>query len=161
MPRPARTRAWRGVALFGGAVTAVTAIGGAVTRPAIAEWYAALVKPSWTPPDWLFGPVWTALYVLMAVAAVRIWLKNDGGKIRAATIAWFAQLALNLAWSIIFFGARAPLAAMVDIVALLLAIALTIALFGRIDRPAAWLLVPYLVWVCYAASLNIGIVMSN
>lgn len=130
----------------------------AYTMPSIPTWYAGLDKPGWTPPNWLFGPVWTALYLLMAVAAWRVWMVGGGG---GALAVWAVQLALNFAWSLLFFHLRRVDLALADIFALWLAIVCTIVLFWRIDRPAAWMLVPYLVWVSYATALNASIWSRN
>jgi translocator protein len=136
----------------------VGAIGGAVTAPAVLEWYPTLNKPSWNPPSWLFAPVWTVLYVMMAVAA---WLVWKTGNSRAALTLWGGQLALNLAWSILFFGARAPGLALIEIFVMWLSIAATIFLFAQKSKVAAYLMVPYLCWVSFAAALNAAIVMLN
>jgi translocator protein len=136
----------------------VGAIGGAVTAPAVLEWYPTLNKPSWNPPSWLFAPVWTVLYVMMAVAA---WLVWKTGNSRAALTLWAGQLVLNLAWSILFFGARAPGLGLIEIVVMWLAIAATIFLFAKKSKVAAYLMVPYLCWVSFAAALNLAIVLLN
>jgi tryptophan-rich sensory protein len=123
------------------------------------SWYAGLRKPDWTPPSWLFGPVWTALYTMMAVSAWRIQRRGRkvpglAGPARLALIAFLVQLVLNALWSWIFFGLRQPGLALIEIVALGLAIAACIRLFHPIDRPAALLLLPYLAWVTFASVLN-------
>jgi benzodiazapine receptor len=138
------------------------ALGAIFTRAAIPSWYAVLKKPWFTPPNWLFGPAWITLYLLMAIAAWRVWLKglpNPG--VRAALAAFILQLLLNTLWSPVFFGLRSPLAGAVVIVLLWLAILLTMVLFWNISRPAAWLLLPYLLWVTYASALNISIFLLN
>ncbi len=134
-------------------------IGSLFTMPAIASWYATLPKPAWTPPAWVFGPVWSALYTLMAVAAWLVW--NQRGVLRALLpLALFAsQLVLNVLWSYLFFGLHRVGAAAVDIVFLWVAILLTLLAFGRVRPLAGWLLLPYLLWVTYAATLNFGIVV--
>lgn len=130
--------------------------------PAIPTWYAGLAKPFFTPPNWLFGPAWTLLYVLMASAFWRI-LTLDRPAIdkRAAIAAFVAQIFLNGLWSFAFFGWRSPGAGLVVIAALWLAIAATIAAFARLDRLAAWLLAPYIAWTSYAAALNAGVFLLN
>ena len=134
---------------------AVGALAGAVTRPAVASWYPTLHKPGFTPPDWLFAPVWTVLYLAMAVAAWRVWrVLGDSTPRRLALRAYSAQLLLNFLWSFAFFGAHSPLAGLLVIAALAAAILWTIAAFRRLDRVAALLLLPYLAWVAYAALLN-------
>ncbi len=115
------------------------------------DWYAALEKPSWTPPSWLFPPVWTALYAMMALAGWRLWRARGLG---AAMIAWGIQLGLNAAWPWLFFGLHRPELAFFEIRALWIAIAVTMALAWRVDRPAVWLLAPYLAWVGFASALN-------
>ncbi len=136
------------------------ALGGALTRPAIPEWYASLAKPDWTPPDRVFTPVWTALFVMMAVAAWLVW-RRAGAAARRPLALFAVQLGLNVLWSALFFAARSPGLALLDIGALLIAIAATIAAFRRVSRAAAWLLVPYLLWVGYAAALNLAIWRLN
>jgi translocator protein len=115
------------------------------------SWYASLNKPSWNPPSWIFGPVWTVLYALMAVSAWRVFCKNG---LRAPVWIWFLQLLPNALWSYFFFGARRMDWALIDICLLLFLIATTIALFFRVDRIAAYLLVPYFCWVSFASVLN-------
>ena len=126
-----------------------------VTQPNIPSWYAGLQKPGFTPPNWAFPVAWTLLYALMAYALWRILsLPKDRPGRSAAIVAFFVQLALNGLWSFAFFGARSPLAGLVVIAALIVAIAAAIHAFWRLDRTAALLLVPYLAWVAYAALLN-------
>jgi translocator protein len=137
---------------------AVGALGGSVTAQAVVEWYPTLNKPSWNPPSWLFAPVWTILYVMMAVAA---WLVWKAGNSRAGLILWGSQLALNLAWSFLFFGARSPGLGLIEIAFMWLAIAATIFLFAQKSRVAAYLMVPYLCWVSFASALNAAIYMLN
>jgi benzodiazapine receptor len=118
------------------------------------EWYLALNKPSWHPPSWVFGPVWSTLYVMMAVSAWLIWRRGGfAGQRRPLTI-FLVQLVLNAAWSPLFFGLKRPDIAFAEILLLWLAIAATIHAFWRVHRPAAWLLVPYIAWVSFAAFLN-------
>jgi translocator protein len=124
------------------------------------SWYQELDKPPLNPPSWLFGPVWTALYVLIGVAAYLAWRAPAPGR-GAALAAWGAQLVLNLVWSLVFFGAHRPGWALVDIVALLVAIVVTMVLFARRSRAGALLLLPYLLWVAFASYLNAGIVVLN
>jgi tryptophan-rich sensory protein len=125
------------------------------------EWYLQIAKPSWTPPGWLFGPVWTFLYLAMATAAWLIWRNVGWHRGRMALIAYAAQLALNGLWSWFFFGQRMIGAALIDIVLLWLAIIVTTGLFFRISRPAGWLFVPYLLWVSFATALNFEIWRLN
>ncbi|NNM27955.1 MAG: tryptophan-rich sensory protein, partial [Akkermansiaceae bacterium] len=118
--------------------------------------------PPGTPPGWVFGPVWTVLYALIGAALALVWHRGEAGPPkRAAVTAWFVQFALNLLWTPVFFGAHRILPALAVIVALLAAIAITILLFRKVDRPASWLLVPYLCWVSYATYLNAGYLVLN
>lgn len=117
-------------------------------------WYASLAKPAWNPPDWIFAPVWTLLYVLMGVAAWLVWRRAGCVQARTALIVFLVQLVLNALWSWLFFGLQRPDLAFVDIVALWGAILATIILFGRIHRVTGVLLLPYLAWVGFAAVLN-------
>ncbi len=128
---------------------------GQVTAPNIAGWYVHLAKPAFNPPDAVFAPVWTILYILMAVAAWRVWRKT--GWRSAAMSLWLVQLALNFCWSFIFFGAHALLAALLELGVLWLFVLATLVTFRRADRPAAWLMVPYLAWVSFAGALNYAI----
>ena len=118
------------------------------------EWYATLKKPSWNPPGWIFGPVWTALYMMMAVAAWLVWKRGGFAAQRRPLMLFLVQLALNAAWTPLFFGLHWTGVAFAEIVLLCLAIAATIAAFRPVGRVAAWLLAPYLAWVSFAAVLN-------
>lgn len=125
------------------------------------EWYDALNKPSWNPPPWIFGPVWTALYSMMAVAAWLVWRQGGWTRQRRPLFFFLAQLALNALWTPLFFGLHRPGLAFVDIVLLWLAIAATIREFRPVSCAAGWLLVPYLTWVGFAAVLNFTIWRMN
>jgi len=125
------------------------------------EWYAALKKPSWNPPAWIFGPVWTALYTMMAVAAWLVWRRGGWGKQRRPLILFLVQLALNAAWTPLFFGLHWPGLAFAEIVLLWVAIVATIAAFRPVSRAATLLLAPYLVWVSFAAALNFALWRLN
>lgn len=139
---------------------AVGAIGGLVTGGSVRDWYPTLAKPGFNPPDWVFGPVWTALYVLMGFAAWRVWIKR--GTLKDTAFALYGlQLALNLLWSILFFGLHAPGIALIDLVLLLAAILATYRAFRRSDAIAAACLVPYIAWVSFAGVLNAGIWWLN
>jgi translocator protein len=140
---------------------AVAWVGSLFTRPAIPGWYAGLEKPWFTPPGWVFGPVWTVLYILMAVAAWRVWLAPASAARRSALWWFFVQLALNAVWSPAFFGLQAPLLGLVVIVLLLAALTVTVVRFFAVDSAAGWLMAPYLAWVAYAALLNAAIVVLN
>ncbi len=140
---------------------AIYGIAGALTAVSVGGWYQDLDKPAFNPPDWVFAPVWAALYLLMAVSAWRVWRRRQHPGRRRALTLFALQLALNLAWSGLFFGLQAVGAALVEIVALWLAIVATGVAFMRIDRAAAWLLVPYAAWVAFAAVLNAAIWRLN
>jgi len=140
---------------------AVAGIGSFVTMPSIADWYTGLRKPGWTPPAWLFGPVWTVLYLSMAVAAWLVWRRAGLSRVAVPLAIFGMQLALNLVWSIIFFGQNNTGLALVDIVLLWPAIVATIFAFRNVSILAGWLLVPYLIWVTFAAALNLSIWSMN
>lgn len=141
-------------------------IGSMFTAPAIGVWYSTLNKPSWTPPNWLFAPVWLTLYALMGVAAALVWnskardRKKNKTK-QAAMKIYFGQLGLNVLWSLLFFGLRSPLYGFVGILVLWAAIALTIFMFYHVSKRAAMLLMPYILWVTIAAALNLSVLLLN
>ena len=137
---------------------AAGALGAAVTAPAITAWYATLAKPSFNPPNWIFAPVWTTLYVLMAIAAWLVWRR---GNARTPLVLFALQLVLNSAWSLLFFGLHRVDLALIDIVLLLAAIAATALSFRPRSAVAALLLVPYLAWVSFATVLNFAIWRLN
>lgn len=137
---------------------AVGILSGYATSTSVTTWFPTLVKPSWNPPPWIFAPVWTVLYVMMAVAAWLVWLRPEP---KGALILWGSQLALNFAWSFLFFGARSPALGLICIVAMWLAIAATIFAFALKSRTAAFLMVPYLMWVSFATALNASIWTLN
>lgn len=141
---------------------AAGAIGSLATFANVRTWYPLLHKPSWNPPSWIFGPVWTVLYVLMAVAIWRAWRASSSDAVRSRlVIGYFGQLALNAGWSIIFFGLKQPAWAFIDIIALwALLVALQIDI-RRADQLAGWLWLPYLLWVSFATALNFAIVWLN
>lgn len=118
------------------------------------EWYLALNKPDWHPPTWVFGPVWSTLYVLMAVSAWLVWRQGGFARQLRPLSLFLVQLVLNAAWSPLFFGLKQPGIAFAEILLLWLAIAATLLSFHRVHRIAAWLLVPYIAWVSFAAFLN-------
>jgi translocator protein len=137
-------------------------IGALFTSPSIPGWYAGLVKPSFNPPNGVFGPVWTTLYALMGIAAWLIYEKGlKGAKVHRALSIFVAQLIVNVLWSIMFFGAHQILGAFVLIVTLWLLIAATMQLFWKVSKAAAALLVPYLIWVSFAAVLNVMLYVLN
>lgn len=140
---------------------AAGAIGGRATYPAIPGWYQSLEKPSWTPPEWLFGPAWTTLYILMGVAAWLVW-RHGGWRSQKRPLTLFVvQVVLNALWSIFFFGMRNPGLGMAEIVFLWLAILATLIAFWRVSRVAGGLMIPYLGWVTFAAALNFAIWRLN
>lgn len=147
-------RAYLGLAAWLAGCVGGGALVGSATAGGDSAWYASLAKPSWTPPGVVFAPVWTALYAAMAVAAWRVWRRGGWQARRGALALFLGQLVLNFAWSFIFFGAQRIGWALVEIVVLWLLIALTMRRFAAVDRPAAWLLAPYLAWVTFAALLN-------
>ena len=132
------------------------------TDDSINNWYANLNKPVFTPPDWLFGPVWTTLYILMGISAFLVWRKGLADKaVRKALVFFIVQLVFNALWSLLFFGLRSPLLGLIDIFLLEFAIILTLICFEEISIPAVLLLVPYLGWVTFAAILNLAIYFMN
>lgn len=130
-------------------------IGTFFTNPSIPTWYESLKKPSFNPPAWLFGPVWTALFILMGISLFLVWQKglNYNG-VKIALIVFGIQLILNILWSILFFGLRAPLVAFIEIIILWILILITILIFYPISKAAALLLLPYILWVSFASILN-------
>jgi len=125
------------------------------TQSSVNDWYLTLNKPSFTPPNWLFAPVWTALYIMMGVAAGIVWSKGYHHVwVKTALYHFVFQLLLNALWSIVFFGLKNPLGGMVVILALLTMIILTIKWFKVISKPAALLMIPYVLWVAFASALN-------
>ncbi len=142
--------------------TLAATIGGVVTGPAVRTWYPTLKKPSFNPPNQVFGPVWTLLYLLMGIADYIVGrTATSPAALNQARTLYHGQLALNTGWSLLFFGRRSPLAGLLEIVCLWLAIVLTIRSFAQISRPAALLLVPYLLWVTFATLLNGAIWQLN
>lgn len=152
-----------GLAVFLLLSLAAGALGGLWTAPATQPggWYSQIEKPSWTPPSWLFGPVWTALYVAMGVAAWLVWRRGGWEANRGALTLFFVQLVLNAAWSGLFFGLESPGLAMAEIVLLWMFILATLLAFWRVSRVAGLLLVPYLLWVTFASALNFAVWRLN
>jgi benzodiazapine receptor len=137
-------------------------IGSIFTVQSIPTWYATLVKPELSPPNWIFGPAWTTLYILMGIAAFLVWKKEIKNKaVKTALIVFAGQLLLNTIWSIIFFGMQNPFWAFIDIIALWIAIVINIIFFYKVSRPAALLLLPYILWISFASYLNYSIWMLN
>jgi tryptophan-rich sensory protein len=140
---------------------AVSAVGGAITATSVDTWYQALEKPSFNPPDWVFAPVWTALYIFMGVAVWRVWRIRSFVALGKALVVFAVQLGLNLAWSVLFFGIQRIDLALVAIVILLVSIIVNTIMFCRVDRLAGFLFVPYTAWVTYATILNASLWLLN
>jgi len=137
-------------------------IGSLLTTPSISTWYASLNKPSFNPPNWVFAPVWTTLFVLMGISVYLVWNQGlQNAPVKRALIIFLVQLGLNVFWSFLFFKLQSPTYAFMEITVLWIAIALTIVAFFRISRPAAFLLIPSIVWVSFAAVLNSSIARLN
>jgi benzodiazapine receptor len=156
-----RRRSRRGDAVALLVPLGVGALGSIPTAMAIPTWYRSLQKPDWNPPDAVFAPVWTTLYALMGIALVLVRRQGSGSATDRAQAIFGMQLALNLAWSFVFFGARDLRGALVVIGLLWVAILATVAQFWRVRRSAALLLVPYLAWVSFASILNADIARRN
>jgi benzodiazapine receptor len=137
-------------------------IGSFFTVPGIAGWYSGLQKPWFTPPNWVFAPVWTTLFLLMGISLYLVWQKRAEGKVTGPAMAAFGvQLVLNVIWSGLFFGLRSPFLALIGIVLLWASILAAIVLFCGVERKAGYLLVPYIAWVTVAASLNYWVWVLN
>ena len=160
MPQP-RWREALGLLFWLALSLLMVGLNGLATATSVGGWYRDLVKPSFQPPNWVFGPAWTVLFILMAIAAWRVWRRPATPARSSAIALYLAQMVPNLAWSVIFFGLRLPRVALVDILILWCMILATVVMFRRQDRPAGWLLVPYLAWVGFASVLNLGIVVLN
>lgn len=151
---------WTKLALAIGLCLGAGALGSLVTTPSVGGWYSTLVKPAFNPPNWIFGPVWTTLFILMGIALYFVWTSNSRKRVAAQKL-FYLQLSLNVLWSYLFFGLRNPSLALLDIVALWIAIFLTIRAFVPVSKFAAYLLFPYLAWVSFALVLNLSIVLLN
>lgn len=137
-------------------------LSGIATGNSINTWYVQLNKPSFNPPNWIFGPMWSLLYTLMGISVALVWHKGWANQlVKNAVYLFITQLILNAFWSIAFFGMQNPLLALIVIIVLLILIVACIAYFRKIDKVAAWLLLPYLLWVSFAAFLNLNIVILN
>jgi len=137
-------------------------IGSVFTTTAISSWYQTLNKPFFTPPNWLFAPVWLTLYALMGIAAYLVYEKGISQKeVQTALIIFTVQLGLNIFWSVIFFGLKNPLGGFIEIVVLWLAILLTIIYFYGVSKPAGLILIPYILWVTLASALNLFVIVLN
>ncbi len=136
-------------------------IGSMFTISNISIWYAALIKPFFSPPDWLFAPTWTILYILMGIALFFVWKAPKVKKTNEGLMLFASQLIFNVIWSIVFFDFRSIVGGLLSIVVLLILILMTTVQFYRIDKRAAYLMLPYLLWVCFATVLNISIYILN
>lgn len=137
-------------------------VGSIFTTPSIATWYADLTKPSFNPPNWIFGPVWTILYIMMAISFYLVWQKGTKDKIvQTSLFAFILQLVLNVLWSIVFFGMHSPLWGFIVIILLWIAILTTIVCFFKVSKTAGYILIPYLLWVSFAAVLNYSVLILN
>lgn len=161
MPPSRPNHPWIGLVAFLILCFAAAGIGGAVTTPKIPGWYATLAKPSWNPPNGVFGPVWSALYLGMAVAAWLVWRQGGLPGARLPLTLFGVQLLLNVLWSVIFFGLQNPSLAFGEVLILWAAIAATMVTFWRRSRVAGLLLAPYLAWVSFASALNFVIWRLN
>ncbi len=141
---------------------ATGSLSGFFTVTGVGSWYQTIQKPSWNPPGWVFGPVWTALYVMMGISLYLVWKSNAGQSLKKMAFTLFAiQLTLNFFWSYIFFTLQSPGWALAEILVLWLFILLAIFAFAKISKPAAWLLVPYICWVSFASILTYTIWQLN
>jgi tryptophan-rich sensory protein len=136
-------------------------LGSLFTTPAIPTWYKTLNKPFFTPPNWIFSPVWISLFILMGISLYFVWRRADHPKFKMAFIFFFVQLILNILWSVVFFGLRSPLLGLIDIVLLWVAVLFTILNFLKVSKFAGVLLLPYLVWVSFATLLNFSFWFLN
>jgi tryptophan-rich sensory protein len=138
-------------------------LSGMATQSSVTTWFPTLIKPSFNPPSWVFAPVWSLLYTMMGVAAGLVWNRIDYEKeaVKKALLFFVIQLALNALWSILFFGIRNPFLAFIEIILLWLMIYETYVQFGKIDKIAGYLFIPYILWVSFAAVLNGGIWWLN
>jgi tryptophan-rich sensory protein len=145
-----------GISFFAGFV------GSIFTTPSIPTWYASLVKPAFSPPNYVFGPVWSILFLLMGISAYLVWKEGFGKKkVKIALKIFFVQLALNTLWSILFFGLKSPMVSLAEIILLWVLIFITIKKFYEISKIAGSLLIPYILWVTFASILNLSIVLLN
>lgn len=148
---------WKAALVAVATVAAAAIVGNLATTPNIPTWYAGLVKPSFNPPNWIFGPVWAALYAMMAVGFFRILRLPASAPRKSAIIAFAGQIALNALWSVVFFALRSPSVGFLVLISLWALIVLTMLRFLALDRIAGWLMAPYLAWASFAALLNAAI----
>ena len=136
-------------------------LGSLFTTPAIPTWYVTLNKPSFTPPNWIFSPVWISLFILMGISLFFVWRRQGHPKLKIALVFFFIQLLLNILWSAAFFGLKSPLLGLMDIILLWIAILFTILNFFKVSKFAGVLLIPYLLWVSFATLLNFSLWFLN
>jgi len=161
VPCHRRVQTYAGVAVIVLACGAVELVSGLVTGGAIEGWYRSLAKPAWTPTDWVFGPVWTALYASLAVAAGLVWFARDREDVCGPLGLFGIQMAADLAWSIVFFGFHSPLLGLLAVTVLWAVTAWTAVEFFRVSRSAGVLLLPHWLWITYTAVLNADILLMN
>jgi len=137
------------------------AIGGLATGPNIPTWYASLDKPIINPPNYVFGPVWTVLYTMIGISLYLVWVSRSGESKKSAFVVYLVQIILNALWSIVFFGLHLPWLGVVVIASLIVTTIANIFVFHRHSKTAAYLLVPYLLWICFATILTVGIAILN
>ncbi len=154
-------RSVMGLGMWTGVCFGAAFLGSVFTTPSVSTWYVGLVKPPWTPASWVFGPVWSALYLMMAVAVWMVWRRGGFATAAIPLTLFLVQLALNVAWSILFFGLRMPGLAFAEIVLLWFAILVTLILFWRSNPIAGFLLVPYILWTTFAGALNLALWRLN
>lgn len=152
---------WRPAAIIGAATIAVWFAGGLITATSVGDWYQTLAKPPLNPPDWVFAPVWAALFVAMAVAGYRGWVRAAAARRKLVGGLYATQLGLNFLWSCLFFGLKAPVLALIEIVPFWVVLGIMVRVLRGIDRPAAYLFLAYTAWVTFAVYLNAGIVAFN
>lgn len=138
------------------------AVGTVSTLPQITTWYASLAKPSWTPPNWAFGPIWSTLYVLMGISLFLVWREGlDKKKVQVGILVFAVQLVLNAVWSLVFFGGHNIFGGLILVIILWIAILVNIIVFYRISKAAGLILIPYLIWVSIASYLNYSVLVLN
>ena len=161
MPVRSRLVDLTGLVLFVALCLGIGALGASIAATSVESWYSGLVKPSFNPPDEVFGPVWTVLYILMGVAAWRVWRSADRDITRGPLTLFALQLAINLGWTVVFFGLQKIASAVATIVVLDVAVLVTMLAFRAVDRVAALLMMPYVAWVAFATVLNVAIWRLN
>jgi len=155
-----KTRRWVPFAVLTALSLSAGYLGTVYTIPSITGWYASLAHPVWTPPNWVFGPVWTTLYILMGIAAGFVWKSDKKGK-KTAIALFLVHLLVNAAWSIIFFGFHMIGLGLAVIALLWLLVVVLMYLYAPLSKRAVKLMIPYLLWVTYALTLNLGIMLMN